>query len=190
MSSAESSNTTVDDMVASVDSGARKPVGFQNKLILGTAFVWALFQLYYASSLPFIFSDLTGMNLVLTSTNARPIHLAFAMLLAALAFPLTKNSPKDRIPMYDWVLAALSVSSCLYLVFFRTDLNLRAGLPTTADLAIASTGMVMLGIAVYRALGLPLVIVASIFVSYVFFGHSDVLPDAVMWKGASFGKAM
>ena len=190
MSSEVSSSQTVDEMVASVDSGGRNPIGFQNKLILGTAFVWALFQLYYASSLPFIFSDLTGMNLVITSTNARPIHLAFAMLLAALAFPLTKNSPKDRIPFYDWVLAALSVMCCLYLVFFRSDLNLRAGLPTTTDLAIASTGMVMLGIAVYRALGLPLVIVASIFVAYVFFGHSNYLPDAVMWKGASFGKAM
>lgn len=48
----------------------------------------------------------------------------------------------------------------------------------------------MLAIAVYRALGLPLVIVASIFVCYVFFGHSQWLPEVVQWKGASFGKAM
>jgi TRAP transporter 4TM/12TM fusion protein len=190
MSSDASSDKTVEEMVAKVDTGGRNPIGWQNKLILGTAFSWALFQLYIASDLPFFFSEISGLNLVVTSTNARPIHLAFAFLLAAMAFPLTDKSPKDRIPWYDWVLAALSVGSCLYLVVFRNDLNLRAGLPTTTDLVVASVGMIMLGIAVYRALGLPLVIVASVFVSYVFFGHSDVLPDAVMWKGASFNKAM
>ena len=50
--------------------------------------------------------------------------------------------------------------------------------------------MIVLGTAVYRALGLPLVVVASVFVLYVFFGHSELLPDAIRWKGASFGKAM
>ena len=177
-------------MVAQVDTGARNPVGWQNKLILGIAFVWALFQLYIASDLPFFLSEITGRNLVVTSTNARPLHLAFAFLLAAFAFPLAKNSPTDRIPLYDWILAALSLASCLYIVVFRNELNERAGLPTSTDLVMASIGMIMLGVAVYRSLGLPLVIVASVFVCYVFFGHSDVLPDAVMWKGASFGKAM
>ena len=190
MSSETSSQTTVEEMVAKVDTGGRSPVGWQNKLILGTAFTWALFQLYIASDLPFYLSEVFGANLVVTSTNARPLHLAFAFLLAAFAFPLTKNSPTNRIPWYDWVLAVLSVSTCLYLVVFRNDLNLRAGLPTTTDLVMASMGMILLGVAVYRALGLPLVIVASVFVMYVFFGHSDILPDAVMWKGASFNKAM
>ena len=50
--------------------------------------------------------------------------------------------------------------------------------------------MAMLAIAVFRSLGLPLVIVASVFVLYVFFGHSSFLPDAIQWKGASFGKAL
>ncbi len=181
---------TVEEMVAKVDTGGRNATGWQGKTIIAIAFVWALFQLYIASSLPFWLSDIFGTSLVVTSTDARPIHLAFAILLASLAYPLFKNSPTDHIPWYDWILAIVSVSSCLYLVFFRDDLNLRAGLPTTTDLVIATLGMLMLGVAVYRALGLPLVIVASVFVAYVFFGHSDVLPDAVMWKGASYGKAM
>ena len=32
--------------------------------------------------------------------------------------------------------------------------------------------------------------VAAVFVAYVFFGHSDWLPDVVQWKGASYGKAL
>ena len=42
----------------------------------------------------------------------------------------------------------------------------------------------------YRSLGLPMLIVAGVFVLYVFFGDAQMLPDVVQWKGASFGKAM
>ena len=66
-------------------------------------------------------------------------------------------SPKDRIPWYDWVLAALALICCLYIVWFRNEIATRAGLPTTGDLVISTIGMVVLGITVYRALGLPLV---------------------------------
>lgn len=50
--------------------------------------------------------------------------------------------------------------------------------------------MIILGITVFRALGLPLVVVASVFVLYVFFGDARWLPEAMQWKGASYGKAM
>ena len=73
---------------------------------------------------------------------------------------------------------------------FKDDIAVRAGVPGPSDLIAASVGMIVLGTAVYRALGLPLVVVASVFVLYVFFGHSELLPDAIRWKGASFGKAM
>ena len=179
-----------DELVAAVETGARSPAGWVGQFIAGTAFVWALFQLYIASNLPFWLSDVTGLSLVVTNSNARLIHLAFGFFLAALAFPLFKSSPKTRIPWYDWVLAVVGVAACIYIVVLRNEIAIRAGLPTQGDLIASSIGMLILGITVYRTLGLPLLIVASVFVSYVFFGHSDVLPDAIMWKGASYGKAM
>ena len=182
--------TNPEDLVASVDTGARNPLGWQRNLIPGVAFIWAIFQLYIASNLPFTLTEITGVSLVVTNSNARLIHLAFALFLAAMAFPLLKSGPQDRIPWYDWLLAALGVAACLYIVIFRNEIALRAGLPTTGDLVVSTVGMIVLGITVYRALGLPLVIVASVFVLYVFFGHSDNLPDAIQWKGASYGKAM
>ena len=84
----------------------------------------------------------------------------------------------------------MGVICCLYIVVLRDEIAVRAGLPTQGDLIASTIGMLILGITVYRALGLPLLIVASVFVAYVFFGHSDVLPEAIMWKGASYGKAM
>jgi TRAP-type uncharacterized transport system fused permease subunit len=49
--------------------------------------------------------------------------------------------------------------------------------------------MICIGIAVYRSLGLPLLIVASLFIFYVMFGHLDFFPESMKWKGASLNKA-
>ena len=158
----------LDNFVAEIDTGGRKPQGFPGKFVLTLAFIWAVFQLYIASNVPYWLTENTGLNLVITNTEARLIHLAFGFMLAALAYPLFKSSPRDSIPWYDWVLGILGVISCLYMMYFKEDLSSRAGLPTTADLAIATTGMLILAVAVFRTLGLPLLIVATIFVLYVF----------------------
>ena len=190
MAQSSSNPAGVGDLVAQVDTGSRAPDGWQGRFIIGLAFVWALFQLYISSNIPFLLTDVTGLYVIVNTDQARFIHLAFAMFLAALAFPLFKSSPRRRIPWYDWALAALGAASCLYLLVFKDDIAVRAGVPGPSDLIAASVGMIVLGTAVYRALGLPLVVVASVFVCYVFFGHSELLPDAIRWKGASFGKAM
>ena len=174
---------------SSIDTGGRNPTGWEGRLITWVAFIWALFQLYFASNLPFWLTDVTGISVIVTNSNARLIHLAFGFFLATLAFPLFKSSPKNRIPWYDWVLATAGVVCCLYIVVLRNEIAIRAGLPTTGDLVASTIGMLILGITVYRSLGLPLLIVASVFVAYVFFGNADWLPETIQWKGASYGKA-
>ena len=181
----------VEMMVAEVESGARQAAGLAGKFILALAFTWSLFQLYIASPLPYRLAEMTGINqLVLPSQAMRQIHLAFAFALAMLAYPLFKSSPRNRVPWYDWALALIAVASTLYMFYFRLDIADRAGLPTEMDLIVSTIGMLSLGLAVYRSLGLPLVIVASVFVAYVFFGDQPFLPEAIQWKGASYGKAM
>jgi TRAP transporter 4TM/12TM fusion protein len=178
------------DLVAQIDTGARNPAGALGKMILCIAFIWAVFQLYIASNLPFWLAEHTGVRwAIVTNSDARRIHFAFALVLAAMAFPMFKTSPRDRIPWYDWLLIALSLVVALHAVVFRNAIADRAGLPTTDDLVVSSLGMLILASAVYRALGLPLMIVGTVFVCYVFFGHSTWLPEVMQWKGASFGKA-
>ena len=95
-------------MVAEVDTGARKPVGSAKHVIFFVALGWALFQLWYASPLPYI------LNFgVINDGQARIIHLSFAFLLAFTTFPAFKTSRRDSIPLYDWVLAALAIASAV-----------------------------------------------------------------------------
>ncbi|MGH6905055.1 MAG: C4-dicarboxylate ABC transporter, partial [Geminicoccaceae bacterium] len=86
------------EMVAEVDTGARHPSGLAGQILLWTAIAWSLFQLWYASPLPFIFH-----LFVLNDTEARAIHLAFGLFLAFTAYPALRRSPRDRIPLQDWV---------------------------------------------------------------------------------------
>lgn len=184
--------TTADAMVAEVDTGARNPAGFQGKLIIATCIVWSLFQLYIASKLPGTVAQFTGMSdFANVVGQARYIHLAFAMALAILAFPLFKSSPRDRIPLYDWVLILLGVGACLYLVFFRYEIADRPGLWSTSDIVMSAIGMVVLLICVYRSLGLPLVIIAGSFVLFAFFGgNSEWVREITNFGGASYTKAL
>ena len=187
---AQSTAPSIEDMVAESDTGARNPSGMAGKMLVFVPLVWSLFQIYISSTVPFWLTRVVGVNLTFNSDEARAIHLAFALFLAATAFPLFKSSPRRYIPWYDWILAAAGVVVCLYMPTFKNEIALRPGLWTTTDLVIATTGMTVLLISTYRALGLPLVIVASVFMLYVFFGHLPWLPEVVQWKGASFSKAL
>ena len=84
------------DLVAEADTGARHPGGMPGKVLFGVPVAWSLFQLWYASPLPFLF----GFG-VFNNTEARSIHLAFAIFLAFTAFPALKRSPRDYIPIQD-----------------------------------------------------------------------------------------
>ncbi|WP_421873047.1 TRAP transporter permease [Nitratireductor rhodophyticola] len=178
------------DLVASADTGARDPAGTAGYIIAGVALCWSLFQLYIASPLPFMLSSATGLSLVFNSAQSRAIHLAFGLFLAFMAFPALSSSPRDRIPVSDWVLAILAACCALYIFVFYHALAQRPGLPITQDLVVAGIGMVLLLEAARRALGPPLAIVAIVFLAYVFFGSSALLPDVIRWGGASFGRAM
>jgi len=176
---------------ADLDVGARNPDNWQGKMLASVALLWAVFQIYNASVLPFTLSQLVGwQGFIFNSDKERAVHLAFALFLASTAFPLFKSSSRDRIPWYDWVLAFGGVAVTLYLVLNQSAIALRSGLPTTMDLTVSAIGILIVLIATFRALGLPMVVVASVFLVYVFFGDRSFIPDAIQWKGASFNKAM
>ncbi len=189
--SGSAGNVDLDDLVASTDTGARSPEGGLGVFLATVAFIWSVFHIYLASSVPFILTDITGIQFFTDLlTVGRQIHLAFALFLAAMAYPLFASSSRRTIPWYDWILGLVGAGSCLYMFVFQAELANRAGLPTTMDITVGACGLAVLMIATYRALGFPLLIVAGMFLTYVFFGDQDFIPEVIQWKGASFAKAM
>jgi len=133
------SNVDLQQLVAEADTGGRKPEAFTGRIIFGVALAWSLFQLWYASPLPFML----GFG-VFGDTEARAFHLSFALFLAFTTYPAFATSSRRHVPRYDWLLAALAIAAVLYLVVFYQDISLRPGLPTRWDLIAAIAGIVLL----------------------------------------------
>ena len=179
----ELSDEELKKIVAEADTGGRKPTGFTAQLLLMVALAWSLFQLWIASPLPFSLGVF-----VFNDTESRAIHLAFAIFLAFAAYPALKRSPRDYVPVQDWVLAAVAAFCAAYLFLFYKELAERPGTPTDMDLAAAVVGMLLLLEAARRALGLPMVILAAVFLIYIFFG--PYMPEVIAHRGASLSKGM
>ncbi|WP_299439282.1 TRAP transporter permease [uncultured Rhodospira sp.] len=174
---------TAEDIVAQVESGARNPKGLTGRIILVVCLAWAVFQLWFASPLPFI----VGFG-IFNGTEARSIHLAFALFLAYTAYPAFKWSPRGHVPITDWIFALVGAFCAAYLVLFNDALADRPGAPTTLDVGVGVVGLLLLLEATRRALGPPLLIVALVFLGYTFGG--PYMPDVIAHKGASIEKAM
>jgi TRAP transporter 4TM/12TM fusion protein len=170
-------------LVAESDTGGRAPTGVASRVLLLTALAWSLFQLWYASPLPFLLGVF-----ILNDTEARSIHLAFALFLAFTAYPALRRSARHRVPVWDWVLALAGAFCGGYLFLFYRELSARPGLPTTLDLVTAVAGLLLLLEAARRSLGPALTIIGLVFTGYIFGG--PYLPEVMSHKGASIGRAM
>ncbi|XDA98161.1 TRAP transporter permease [Sulfitobacter sp. LCG007] len=80
------SQTQLDELVASSDTGGRSATGAVGVFLMLVALAWSLFQLWIASPIPFII----GAG-VFNDTEARSIHLAFAIFLGIAAFPAART---------------------------------------------------------------------------------------------------
>ncbi len=106
------------EAIVEAESGARNPTGaFPKKVLFAVPLVWTIFQLWYASPLPFIFNFF-----VINDSEARAIHLAFAVFLAFTAFPTFKKSPTSYIPIQDWLLGLIGSFCSAYLYIFYESL--------------------------------------------------------------------
>ena len=122
----EVEDAALQDMVAETETGARNPTGtIPKKVLFFVPLVWTIFQLWYASPLPFVFNIF-----VLNDTEARAIHLAFAIFLSYTAYPTFKKSPRDYIPIQDWIVGIVGALSAAYLWIFYVQLSDRPGDPT------------------------------------------------------------
>jgi TRAP transporter 4TM/12TM fusion protein len=168
-------------IVEEADLGGRRPGGLAAKLIFVVAVAWSLFQLWFASPLPFTFNIA-----IFNDTQARAIHLAFAFFLVFLCYPAFARSSRKHIPIVDWALALIAALCAAYLVIFYRELATRPGQPTTLDLVTAGIGMLVLLEATRRTQGMGMVWISLGFILYSFGGR--YMPDVIQHGGVSASK--
>jgi len=181
----------IDHVVEETEGRARILDGWQLKLVASIAFLWSVFQLWYASPLPFMF----GFG-VFIDVPARAIHLGFGLFLAFLSFPFFKKNRSKPFDFLNFLLSLLAIFVTFYLFFNYENLVYRNGIllkhPITlfgnsfnfpTELFIGFIGIALLLEATRRAIGTPLVIVASIFLLYSIFGQ--IMPEMISHQGLS-----
>ncbi|WP_440697924.1 TRAP transporter permease [Candidatus Pelagibacter sp. HIMB1709] len=169
-------------------SPTRNITGFHLKLVSAIAIIWSLFQLWYASPFPFMLN--IGM---FKGLPARAIHLGFALTLAFLIYPVTKGK---KISFFDIIVSFVGAFSCLYIYFFYDQLVERGGVLLSfkitdtfnfpVELILGGCGILILLEATRRAIGLPLVIIATCFLLFSYFGR--YAPEIISHGGLSLNR--
>ena len=168
----ENVDTKIDNKISEDLSPTRNLTGLHLKIVAAIAIIWSLFQLWYASPFPFIFN--IGM---FKGLPARAIHLGFALLLAFLIFPISRNK---KISIFDILISIFSAFCCLYIYFFYDQLVDRGGvllnislgenINIPIELIIGICGILILLEATRRVIGKPLAIIAICFLLFSYFG--------------------
>ena len=165
----------------------RKLKNWNLKLVAIIAITWSLFQLWYASPLPFILDF--GK---IIDVPARSLHLAFGLTLCFLAYPSFKSKRGEPIPIYDYFFAAIGLIVTLYIFFSYEGWVHRQGILAHLEIfnfkipyevILGSLGIILLLEATRRAIGIPLVTIALIFLLFSIFGQS--MPDLISHQGLS-----
>jgi TRAP transporter 4TM/12TM fusion protein len=174
------SEISAEELVAEVETGGRDPSNkYISHFILYLALSWSLFQLYVSSPLVLEFTPWMNADVV------KRIHLIFASFLAYLSYLPFKSSPKRYIPSTDWIMGMLLILSITYLIYNQVwdsdEFEMRLGIPNTLDVITSVIGIILLLEATRRTLGPPLMIVATLALSYAYFGAGD-------YGGASINK--
>ncbi len=185
------SQEEIEKAIEEVEYTGRKHSPGLAMVVSGIAAAWSLFQLWIASPLPYRLAEVFDVGIII-DVPARGIHLAFGLLLCFLMFPAARSLAKVRVPVYDIVLALVGAGCALYLWFGYEGLVDRDGILMNIDVfgfsfpfeaVLGGVGMLLLLEATRRSIGIPLVIVAGVFLIYSVFGQS--MPDIISHRGLS-----
>lgn len=141
-----------------IESNTRELSGMMKHVIFFGLLSFSLFQLYTA-----IFGQFPAQI-------QRTIHLGFGLTFIFLLFPARRGGRKDKIAIYDYVLALLSIVVGLYWTLNFNRLSFSFGLLSPMDFLVGLFATLLVLEAARRAVGLPITIIASGFLVYAYFG--------------------
>ena len=153
------------------EAGTRRLKGVIGWIVFFGLLAFSLFQVY------------TSVFGVLTAQLQRSIHLGFALALIFLLFPARRKDVgrKHKVAWYDLILAAGSVVVGSYWPIMIDDLVNRVGRLTELDLGVGLLAILLVLEATRRAVGLPITIIALLFIGYALFG--PYMPGPLAHRG-------
>jgi TRAP transporter 4TM/12TM fusion protein len=152
------------------EAGTRKLKGIIGWIVFLGLLSFSLFQLY------------TGIYGQLTAQLQRSIHLGFALALIFLLFPARKkNLGKNKVAWYDILLAIIAIVVGAYWPLMIDELVMRVGRLTDLDFYIGLAGILLVLEATRRTVGLPITIIAMIFLGYALYG--PYMPGFIAHRG-------
>ena len=108
---------------------------------------------------------------VLADTLQRGVHLGFVLTLCFLMKPPFKSSPKDRVPVYDIVFAAIAVCSTIYtFVIYEEVLWDPMQWMGPLDIFFAVATVLLILEAGRRTVGVIFIVLTGVFLIYSYFG--------------------
>lgn len=116
----------------------------------------------------------------------RSVHLGFVLTLVYLLYPARAAGDRTRLAWYDALLAAAGAAVCAYIVWNYDIIVLEAGPPGPVDLAFGAAAIVLVLEATRRIVGLPIALVALIFLLYAKFG--GYIPGMLGHRGFSVSR--
>lgn len=115
------------------------------------------------------------------------VFLAIIFFLTFVIYPARRNG--SAIHWYDWILMALGIVPCLYVVFFYDLWQLNAGAQAqTYEILLCTSFVIALLEALRRVLGLSLTLVTLFFILHPMF--CDYLPGILTCRGYSYERVM
>ena len=154
-----------------IESNQRSPKSFMKYIIYFGLLIFTLFQLYTA-----IFGQYPAQI-------QRTVHLGFALTFVFLLFPVTRKASKLSIPFYDYILAIIAIFVGSYWVINYNRLVQSLGKLETMDFYVGLFAVLLVLEAARRAVGLPITIIAGLFLLYAFYGPH--MPDFMSHRGQS-----
>ncbi len=139
---------------------------------------WLVFILSLLFAAVQLYSAFTGR---IAATQLRPLHLGFVMMLVFLIYPVSKKARRDTLPIYDIFLSALAMGVCLYIALQHVELANRINKNTLLDLWVGGILIVLLFECCRRVVGLPIMVVAGVFILYAYFGK--YMPGGLQHRG-------
>ncbi|MEK5078988.1 TRAP transporter permease [Solibacillus sp. FSL W7-1436] len=154
-----------------LESNQRNPQNFMKHIIYFGLLAFTIFQVYTA-----IFGQFPAQI-------QRTVHLGFALTFVFLLFPASRKLSKRTIPFYDYILAIIAIVVGSYWVINYDRLVQSLGQLQTMDFYIGILAVIIVLEGARRAVGLPITIIAGLFLLYAFYG--PYMPDFMAHRGQS-----